>query len=448
MEVALEVAEKLRKIRLGLERNRNGTVAEIHLAMLVQSDNRIRKQRSAAMKDYENQETKTGETETGAVLQPTPPVHGGAEKSTHGNQEPRPVLLVESPSTGGEEKQYRNLVAGDTRQQGDEYINYGAESDDWVPAVPHGDVITETDLATRIYRRPLPTPPAIPASGSSTPETDAFQKAFNGFDKCIHDWPGFARTLETQRDEARRERDLEVGHIHGKIGLLANRLTGISDNAPTEDCLKAIEDVLTAANLRVEQFEKAHENFEPRIVELLERCQSGQATCIFTAQIIENERDQATALLAAVQGERDEAVRVLIALSAEHDRLIARRDQLVERSVGAMAIADGDEGYERIIAACPMMASVFLLRKGYEQVKRDTAAAQARVQAFETALRDAVGPLEGKIALPLHIMDEDIMMNKHGQKVADFYEDHEALAIVKTLNALHEVRTLLNPPTP
>lgn len=110
--------------------------------------------------------------------------------------------------------------------------------------------------------------------------------------------------LEAQLDAAK----LESGSIHGKIGLLANRLTGISDNAPTDECLKAIEDVTTAANIRVEQFEKAHENFDTRIVELLVRCQSGQATCILTAQIIAAEIAALTAQLDAARRERDSAV--------------------------------------------------------------------------------------------------------------------------------------------
>ena len=40
------------------------------------------------------------------------------------------------------------------------------------------------------------------------------------------------------RETAKLER--ELGSLHGKIGLLANELTTISDNAPTENCLEAI----------------------------------------------------------------------------------------------------------------------------------------------------------------------------------------------------------------
>jgi hypothetical protein len=51
----------------------------------------------------------------------------------------------------------------------------------------------------------------------------------------------------------------------------------------------------------------------------------------------------------------------------ERDDLAERHDQLVDRSVGAMAIAEGEEGWQQIPLDCPMLASVANLRLLYEQ---------------------------------------------------------------------------------
>jgi hypothetical protein len=51
------------------------------------------------------------------------------------------------------------------------------------------------------------------------------------------------------------------------------------------------------------------------------------------------------------------------ALLAELDELTRDHDTLVERSVGAMAIAEGDEGYEKVPIDCPMLAAVGNLRQ-------------------------------------------------------------------------------------
>jgi predicted nucleic acid-binding Zn-ribbon protein len=55
---------------------------------------------------------------------------------------------------------------------------------------------------------------------------------------------------------------------------------------------------------------------------------------------------------------------------AEVERLRAEHDKMVERSMGAMQIAEGDEGYERIKPDCPMMAAVLDLRHNYAALKQ------------------------------------------------------------------------------
>jgi hypothetical protein len=56
-------------------------------------------------------------------------------------------------------------------------------------------------------------------------------------------------------------------------------------------------------------------------------------------------------------------------LVAERADLAVQHDKLVERSVGAMAIAEGDEGYEKIPLDCPMLVAVSELRDSYRRLK-------------------------------------------------------------------------------
>jgi hypothetical protein len=84
--------------------------------------------------------------------------------------------------------------------------------------------------------------------------------------------------------------------------------------------------------------------------------------------------------------------RALADLQYEHDKL-------VERSVGAMAIADGDEGYEKIPLDCPMLKSVGMLRVVANNLRADgnalrdmlkqTLEANKRLRAGKKALRHA-----------------------------------------------------------
>jgi hypothetical protein len=58
-------------------------------------------------------------------------------------------------------------------------------------------------------------------------------------------------------------------------------------------CAKAFHDVMVgerdAARMRLDAYERAHRDFDHDILALLQRCQNGEATCMFTAQVIEAE---------------------------------------------------------------------------------------------------------------------------------------------------------------
>lgn len=109
--------------------------------------------------------------------------------------------------------------------------------------------------------------------------------------------------LQAQLDDAK----LELGRLHGKIGTLANRTIGISDNLPTDDTLNAIEACVKTSQQRMERYDAAHKLFHVDLVELLHRCQIGDATCIYTASVIEAERAKLVADLAAQSATLSEA---------------------------------------------------------------------------------------------------------------------------------------------
>lgn len=84
-------------------------------------------------------------------------------------------------------------------------------------------------------------------------------------------------------DAAEAERDAH----RNVMGRIAIALYGDKNNVTDEECLIGVQ----AAALEISRLDKAHEAFDADIVSLLERCQKGRATCIFTAQIIENKLD-------------------------------------------------------------------------------------------------------------------------------------------------------------
>jgi len=61
-----------------------------------------------------------------------------------------------------------------------------------------------------------------------------------------------------------------------------------------------VKAIAESAMLRVEMYESLHEMFSWNLVELLQKCQNGEATCILTAQIIEAEYQKLRDLLVKV----------------------------------------------------------------------------------------------------------------------------------------------------
>ena len=80
--------------------------------------------------------------------------------------------------------------------------------------------------------------------------------------------------------------------------------------------------------------------------------------CMESADAIIAQRDALAAALEDTRKVRDE-------WCDEYTKARDERDAYVERSVGAMAIADGEEGYEKVPIDCPMLAAVSELRSKY-----------------------------------------------------------------------------------
>jgi hypothetical protein len=81
--------------------------------------------------------------------------------------------------------------------------------------------------------------------------------------------------------------------------------------------------------------------------------------------------------------------------AAERNALAADRDKLIERSVGAMAIADGDHGWEKVPLDCPMLEAVAALRRLLDNTRIDvahrsnmSAGLQMRAEQAECRIRD------------------------------------------------------------
>jgi hypothetical protein len=95
-------------------------------------------------------------------------------------------------------------------------------------------------------------------------------------------------------------------------------------------------------------------------------------------------------------------------LATEHYALGIENDKLVERSVGAMSIAEGDEGHEKIPRDCPMLHAVSAVRELADSRGRELTEARSDRQrehdlrvnlAGEVeALRDEVTRLKRKDA--------------------------------------------------
>ena len=83
--------------------------------------------------------------------------------------------------------------------------------------------------------------------------------------------------------------------------------------------------------------------------------------------VIKEERKERDALAAALEDTR----KVRDEWCDEYTKARDERDAYVERSVGAMAIADGEEGYEKVPIDCPMLAAVSELRSKYNALRAE-----------------------------------------------------------------------------
>ena len=96
--------------------------------------------------------------------------------------------------------------------------------------------------------------------------------------------------LTAERDELRKDKErakVENGAIHGKIGLLAERLYGIGNNLPTDETLERIAQCAQGDQIRLKRMEMTHDAFDANIVNFMQKVQEGEVTCIRAAQVIE-----------------------------------------------------------------------------------------------------------------------------------------------------------------
>ena len=93
------------------------------------------------------------------------------------------------------------------------------------------------------------------------------------------------RELAKALEDAERAKG-ENGALHGKIGLMAERLLGISNNLPTDETLGHIEAGFNAHAMRLERMEMTHNAFDADMVDFMQRVQNGEVTCIRAAQVI------------------------------------------------------------------------------------------------------------------------------------------------------------------
>lgn len=80
--------------------------------------------------------------------------------------------------------------------------------------------------------------------------------------------------------EQLKQLDIDRG---GTLGRIAIELFGDRNNITDAQCEIGVKSSIITAR----RYERAHNSFNSNILELLQRCQNGEATCIFTAQIIE-----------------------------------------------------------------------------------------------------------------------------------------------------------------
>lgn len=227
---------------------------------------------------------------------------------------------------------------------------------------------------------PTPAPSQTPGDLAPTPRDDEYRaigKLFPSFIQRFNDLKRRALASEAEAKEAR----LELGQIHGQIGLFAAEKAGISDNLPTEETLKLLGDYIHCMNLEVAQIKAAHSRFDAGIVELLQRCQEGRATCIFTAQIIENRFD-----LLRKRAEQAEVARdALTRWKADHERILDLGNELFRaaRATVAHLLDDPETGQEGICR------NLLRIAEDRDQWQRRAVENEQGMATLEAKLKDA-----------------------------------------------------------
>ena len=132
--------------------------------------------------------------------------------------------------------------------------------------------------------------------------------------------PELVDRLRAALDEAKRE----LGALHGKVGLLAERLYGISNNLPTDETFEKIAQCAQADQMRLNRMEKSREQFDASRVDFLQRFQNGEYTVIAAAQIIETALAASQAQVGEMQKDKErldwlDEVRADVLRPSEHD---------------------------------------------------------------------------------------------------------------------------------
>ena len=107
-----------------------------------------------------------------------------------------------------------------------------------------------------------------------------------GYKRLSEQGTSLRADLAAARAEAERVK-IENGAIHGKIGLLAERLYGIGNNLPTDETLERLAQCAQGDQMRLKRMEMTHDAFDANIVNFMQKVQEGEVTCIRAAQVIE-----------------------------------------------------------------------------------------------------------------------------------------------------------------
>lgn len=213
----------------------------------------------------------------------------------------------------------------------------------------------------------------------------------------------FARTLERAKSKTENERDAAIkalAEASRECGLAEGKLEASERAASTESDLrdgmekrcvheiklrekaerhaKEVEFTLAVSEQERNNWRERYENLKI----------SFKHTQEFNAQLMDGN--------ATISAERDALAAELSRVKEERDDLVIRHDKLVERSVGAMAIADGDNGHEAIVRDCPMLEAVSRLRFRADQLasslqRQTDYAIEAKTQLVALRLRGCAG---------------------------------------------------------